>query len=147
MSTWKNTNRLDPDAAFPDESTAPTEAELNAILGPDAARIEELVTRLRARRPAVTTEWKYSDRSGWYRVYLLKDRRVFYLVPKRDGFRVSLILGDKALGDLQRGPLARRVTTLLKSAKRYPEGTAFTFDRDNLDAGVLAALAAAKLAH
>lgn len=148
MKTKDIPTRLDPAAAFPDESAPPTDADLAAALDATAAaKIGEIVARLRAARPKVTTEWKYSDRSGWYRLHLLKDRRLFYLVPKRGDFRVSLILGGKAVDHLKRGPLARRVNTLLKTAKHYPEGTAFSFNQESLDPDLLAAFLEAKLAH
>jgi hypothetical protein len=143
----KTKPEMDPAAAFPDAKRQPRDAELKAALGRAAAPVEKILASLRAAQPAVTAEWKFSARSGWHQIHLLKKRRLFYFVPKRGDFRLSLILGGKAVALLQRGPFARQTTELLTTAKRYPEGTAFSFDRRMLDPDLLAAFFAAKIAH
>lgn len=138
---------LDPAAAFPDPNTEPDDAALAAALGAAFTPVATILAQLRANCPAVTSAWQYSKQAGWYRLALLKKRRLFYLVPKRGGFRLMLILGGKALADLAAGPHARAVAKLLQSAKRYPEGTAFEFTAATCDPSLVAALLAAKLAH
>jgi len=138
---------MDPAAAFPDAQQPPRDADLKAALGRAAAPVAAVSANLRAAAPAVATDWQFSARSGWYQVHLLKKRRLFYLVPKRGDFRVSMILGDKAVALLLKGPFAERTAELLTTAKRYPEGTAFLFDRTSLDPELLKAILAAKLAH
>ena len=138
---------MDPAAAFPDPAQPPVEADLPAVLGPTAAPVGRTVAHLRATEPRVTSAWQFSPRAGWYQVYQLKKRRLLYFVPKRGDFRVSMILGRKAVEQLKQGPRARRMAVLLKSAKHYPEGIAFSFDRKSLDPDLLTAFLAAKLAH
>jgi hypothetical protein len=138
---------MDPAAAFPDAKHQPDDADLKAALGRAASPVGTFLAQLRAARLEVTTTWQFSDRSGWYQVLLLKKRRLLYLVPKRGDFRVSLILGGKAIAELQAGPYARQTTRLLKTARRYPEGTAFSFDRRTLEPALLAAMLTAKIAH
>lgn len=138
---------MDSAAAFPDEKSRPDEMDLLAALGPSASSLAKALAGFRAAQPAVTTAWHFSARSGWYMLVLLKKRRLLYLVPKRGDFRAMMILGGKALDQLKAGPHARQTLTLLKTAKHYPEGTAFSFDRQSLDPGLLAAFLAAKLAH
>jgi len=138
---------LDPAAAFPDEKRKPTDADLPGAVGAAYAPLQGVLDRIRAGHPAITPEWKFSPRSGWHLIYSLKQRRLFYLVPKRRDFRFSLLLGDKAIAALQAGPLAKAMPVLLKGAKRYPEGTAFSFDRETLDPALAAALLEAKIAH
>jgi hypothetical protein len=58
-----------------------------------------------------------------------------------------MILGRKAVAQLQQGPFARQTNRLLKTAKHYPEGIAFSFDRKSLDPDLLGAFLAAKIAH
>jgi hypothetical protein len=139
---------IDPAAAFPAPASAhPTEPELWTALGPAADPLRSVVTNLRAAQPAVTSAWQYSERSGWYQIHLLKKRRLLYLVPKHEDFRVSLILGRKAIEELKQGPFARQTAALLRTAKHYPEGTALSFDRHSLAPDLLCALLDAKLAH
>lgn len=137
---------MDPAAAFPDEKRPPTDADLKAALGAAAPPIEAVFASLRAQQPAATVEWKFSERSGWHQIPSLKKRRLFYLGPRRGDFRVSLILGDKALRLLREGPFAKQTAALLKTAKKYPEGTAFAFDRRTLEPDLLVAFLAAKVA-
>ena len=92
----------DPAAAFPDATHRPDDAELHAALGPAAQLLEPALTRFRASVSAITTAWQFSPRSGWYQLYLLKKRRLVYVVPKRHDFRLMMILGGKALELLKR---------------------------------------------
>ncbi len=137
---------LDPNAAFPDHDHEPSEADLKSALGAGYAPIQKIEKTVRGLEPAAEAIWQYSERSGWYRLLVLKKRRLFYLIPKKGDFRLMLILGGKALELLERGPVAGEVRELRKTAKRYPEGTAFSFGCD-ADPKVVAALVMAKLAR
>ena len=80
-------------------------------------------------------------------IYNRKKRRLFYLVPVRDGFRLSLIIEDKAIAALQAGARAKQIPGLLKEAKRYPEGTAFSFNGQTLNVDLAVAFLEAKISH
>jgi hypothetical protein len=88
---------LDPDAAFPDEQRKPAAPDLKNILGRAYAPLGKVLDRLVAAHPEVASEWKYSPRSGWHLIYSRKQRRLFYLVPTHGNFRLSMILGGKAI--------------------------------------------------
>jgi len=136
---------MNPAAAFPAPQPQPDEAALKKALGRAFALLAEMIESLRKAHPAVTAEWKYSPQSGWHQIYFLKKRRLVYLVPGNGDFRLSLILGGKALALLKRGEFAAEVELLLKDAKRYPEGTAFRFERSSFRPGLVLALLEAKL--
>lgn len=138
---------LDPAAAFPDEKRQPAESDLPGALGRAFAPLAKVLERLRSAHPDVAPEWKFSPRAGWHLIYSRKQRRLFYLIPTRGNFRLSLILGGKAIAALQEGPVAREMPALLKEAKRYPEGTAFSFNRETLDPELTIAILDAKAAH
>lgn len=142
----KTPSRLDPLAAFPDENTQPNDAALQTALGGAFGPIEEILAGVNALWPNASGEWKFSKQSGWYRVAVLKKRHLFYLVPQRGSFRLSVILGDRAIAAVQSGAHRKRVEQLLRTAKRYPEGTAFAFEPAGCDPGLVVALLAAKLA-
>ncbi|MDI1248766.1 MAG: DUF3788 family protein [Lacunisphaera sp.] len=134
-------------AAFPDPAQPPSDTDLPAMLGRATVPVALTVDNLRAIEPRVTSVWQFSPRSGWYKVYLLKKRRLLYLVPRQDDFRLSMILGRKAVEQLKKGPYARQTKRVLKTAKSYPEGIAFTFDRKAFDLDLLGAFLAAKIAR
>lgn len=138
---------MDPAAAFPDQAQPPCDKDLPPVLGRAASSLDEVLANLRSTQPAVVAAWQFSERSGWYMLLLLKKRRLIYLVPKRGDVRVMMILGRKAVAQLQEGPFARQTDRLLKTAKHYPEGIAFTFDGKSLDPDLLGAFLAAKIAH
>jgi hypothetical protein len=138
---------MDPAAAFPDQAQPPRDTDLPPMLGRATIPVALTVDQLRALEPRVTDVWQYSPRSGWYKIYLLKKRRLLYFMPRQNDFRLSMILGRKAVEQLKKGPFARQTNRLLKTAKHYPEGTAFTFDRKAFDLDLLGAFLAAKLAH
>jgi hypothetical protein len=136
---------MDPAAAFPDPKQAPVETDLRAALGVAFAPIDQILTGLRSAHPNVTGAWQFSARVGWYYVQLLAKRRLLYLVPRRRDFRLSIILGGKALAALKAGPFRARLAKLLKAARRYPEGTAFTFEGTSTDPELFAAMLEAKI--
>ncbi|MBI2498285.1 MAG: DUF3788 family protein [Opitutae bacterium] len=138
---------MDPAAAFPDKKQKPGDAELSSALGRAAPPVGKVLMTLRAERPDVVTAWQFSERSGWYLLLLHKKRRLLYLVPQRGNFRLVMILGRKAIAELLEGPYDRRTARLLRTARHYPEGTSFAFDRRTLDPGLVAAFLAAKLNH
>ena len=138
---------VNPNAAFPDEERPPAESDLPSALGRAFDPLAKVLERLRGAHPDIAPEWKYSARSGWHLIYNRKKRRLFYVVPVHGDFRISLILGGKAIAALQAGPCARQMPVLLKEAKRYPEGTAFSLTGETLDVDVAVALLEAKIAH
>jgi len=138
---------IDPNAAFPDKRRPPTDADLPVALGSAFTPLAKVLERLRSTHPDVLPEWTFSTRSGWHQVYSRRQRRIFYLIPKQRDYRISLLLGDKAIAALQAGPCANQMPALLKTAKRWPEGTAFSFDREACDAGLVMAFLDAKIAH
>lgn len=147
MKTRKPIATVDPTAAFPDAKHRPDDTALASALGGSFAPFGQVVERLHALHPEVTGAWKYHPKVGWYQVQVQRKRRLVYLVPKHEAFRLSLLLGRQAIAALKAGPFAARVTKLLKNAKRYPEGTAFNFDDNQVDPDLVTALIEAKIAH
>jgi hypothetical protein len=143
----KTPQPLSPTAAFPDEKQRPGESDLPAAIGTAFGALEKVLSALRSAHPDVLPEWKYSPRSGWHLIYSRKKRRIFYLIPSRGDYRLSMILGDKAIAALNTGPCAKKMPALLKNAKRYPEGTAFNFTSSDMDVALALALLEAKIAY
>lgn len=139
----KKTNKRDGSVA--ELPLAPTDHNLEAMLGVAFPVLNEALTALAAVYPELEHEWKFSPRSGWYQIWLLEGRRLFYVLPKPGSFRLNLILGDKAIKTLKAGPQAAELKRRLESAKRWPEGTMFSFEAADFDPQLVVAMIEAKL--
>lgn len=138
---------IDPRAAFPRADRRPGEAALKRALGASFGPLARVFAWVANEYPEATVAWQFSKKPGWYRIAELRKRRLFYLVPRRNDFQLSLILGGKAIAALRAGPNTAEIERLLLTAERYPEGTAFRFDAPHCDPDLIAAMLAAKLAH
>ena len=58
-------------------------------------------------------------------------KRIFYLIPKKDDFRFSVVLGEKAAQNIINGPFPEKIIEEMKNAKKYPEGKPLFFDKDD----------------
>lgn len=126
----------------------PSNDQVATTVGPQAyPAVSKVMQWLESAHPQLEYEWKYSKTAGWYEIPMLKGRRLFYFIPKNGGFLLNLLLGDKAIESFKGGPLARKFSALLKDAKRYPEGTLFSFEPKSLEPDTFIALLRAKLAH
>ncbi len=146
-SSMKTKNTPAAPAALRGKRLPPDDDDLKKLLGRAFGPLAKVTGWLRAHQPAATIEERFHAETGWHRIYVLKKRRLFYLVPKRGDFRFSMVLGGKAIDLLRQGPFAPRIQSLLQDARRYPEGTAFIFDRKSFEPEIVLALLAAKIAH
>jgi hypothetical protein len=135
------------ESAVAEPPIAPSDDDLKNALGRLSPVLNEALSAVQAVYPGAVCDWKYSPRAGWYQICSLKGRRLFYIVPKRGGFRISMVLGGRAVAFLQQSAYSVRVTGLLRSAKRYPEGTAFVFTADRFDGDLFLAFVEAKVAN
>jgi hypothetical protein len=109
--------------AFIGKTTRPTEAEVDAALGSTAALWKQLVSWM-AEQGAAIQEWNsYSPKAGWALRLKVKKRNIVYLGPCAGCFRVSFILGDKAIAAARKGDLSNSTLKILDEAPRYSEGT------------------------
>ncbi len=84
--------------AFIGKTSAPTEEELDAALGPSAETWKQLLDELASTHRVNIQEWKsYSVKAGWSMQVKLKKRTIVHLAPCKDCFRVAFILGDRAV--------------------------------------------------
>lgn len=139
------TKKTKRDGSVAELPLAPTDHNLEDLLGTAFPVLNEALSALVAVYPELEHEWKFSPRSGWYQIWLLEGRRLFYVLPKPGAFRLSLILGDKAIKALKQGAHAAELKRRLESAKRWPEGTSFAFEATDFDAALVVAMVEAKL--
>ena len=118
--------------AFIGKQEKPTPQELTAALSATAPLWNQLVADLTADLGLTAQEWNsYSSKYGWHLRLKLKKRNIVYLGPCSGCFRVSLILGDRAVAEARNTKLPASVIKLLDNAKRYPEGTGLFFTVKN----------------
>lgn len=110
--------------AFIGKTTQPTPAEITSALGLAAPVWDELLIRLRDEQKITVGEWTSSaPKYGWALRMKQKKRNIVYMAPGDVCFRVSFILGDKAVAAARAGKLPKAVLKALDEAPKYPEGT------------------------
>lgn len=110
--------------AFVGKKEKPSCEDLAVALGPAAPVWDRLITSLAADHGVADQEWaSYSSKSGWSLKLKLKKRTILYLLPCEGCFRVSFVLGDRAVGAARESKLSPCLLKLLHEAPRYPEGT------------------------
>ena len=69
-------------------------------------------------------EWNcLKPKYGWNLIAKAKKRRIVYLGPCNGCFRVSFVLGDKAMAAARAGDFSKPIVKILDEAPRYAEGT------------------------
>jgi len=131
--------------AFIGRTKAPTDAELSAELG--AARV--LWDELLAELALPIQEWNtYSPKAGWSMKVKRGKRTILYLTPCHSRFRVSFILGAKAVAAARQSKLPKAVIKIIDEAPRYPEGTGVRLEiTARKDLAAVRKLAEVKLAN
>jgi len=133
--------------AFIGKKVQPTADELSNALGPTATLWNQLVDWFAADQHVVEQEWKPSSAKwGWTLLLKLKKRRIAYLAPCAGCFRVSFVLGDRAVAAARQSGLPKSVLNLLDAAPRYAEGTGLRLlVKGTKDLGPIRKLAIVKL--
>jgi hypothetical protein len=109
--------------AFIGRTVIPTESEITAALGSTSELWKQLVDWF-TRQGVSDREWKsISPKYGWAVRLKLKKRTIVYLGPCSGSFRVSFVLGDRAVAAAQQSDLSKNTLKLLDEAPRYAEGT------------------------
>ena len=110
--------------AFLGRTAQPAAEEVSAALGASAAPWKQLVDWLADEQGVADQEWKSSSpKYGWSLLLKLKKRTILYLAPCQGCFRVSLVLGDRAVAAARNCGLSQNTLKLLEEAPRYAEGT------------------------
>jgi len=109
--------------AFIGRKTPPSEDDVAAALGPSLTAWKTLIAWLTAQN-ITGNEWKsVSPKYGWGLRPALKKRIILYLGPCDGCFRVSFVLGDKAVTAARSSALPKSVLKEIADARRYAEGT------------------------
>lgn len=109
--------------AFIGKIAMPSGEEVSAALGKTTDLWNQLIGWL-AEQGVTIQEWKsVSLKYGWGLRIKLKKRTIVYLGPCNRCFRVSFVLGDRAIAAARKSDLPKPALKLLDEAPRYAEGT------------------------
>jgi hypothetical protein len=134
-----------PTDSFTNDKKHPSDGDLRKRLGRSYKLFEETIVSLQFEQDGIGFEWKFWKTSGWYLICLKKKRRLFYLLPEGRDFSFRMIFGDRAIAEIRKGKFPAYVGEILKSAKKYPEGTLFELDKSNFEVPVVLKLLAIKI--
>jgi len=140
---------LDIPNAFIGKTSIPSTQELSAALGSSLAVWNKLIDSLLADPDVTEMEWNsLKPKYGWNLIAKSKKRRIVYLGPCAGCFRVSFVLGDRAMAAARASSLSKAVFKILDEAPHYPEGTGVRLLVKNAkDLGAVRKLAKIKLAY
>ena len=109
--------------AFIGRKTQPSAKDLAATLGDSLEAWKELTLWLTGKSISAKEWHSISPKFGWALRPKLKSRTILYMSPCAGCFRVSLVLGDRAVATARASDLPKAVLKELPGARRYAEGT------------------------
>jgi len=135
--------------AFIGAKDPPAQEAVLAVLGPSAQAWSQLIDWFAQEQSVTEQEWKSSSpKYGWSLILKLKKRTIVYLGPCSGCFRVSFILGDRAVAAARQSNLSKPALKLIEEATRYAEGTGLRLIvKSPADLASIRKLAAIKLAN
>lgn len=109
--------------AFIGSKTQPSAKALAATLADSLEAWKELIVWLTGKGISCKEWHSVSPKYGWALRPKLKSRNILYMGPCAGCFRVSLVLGDRAVAAARASDLSKAVLKEIASARRYAEGT------------------------
>ena len=113
-------------SALDDLSAEPTAEQLSAALGDSMDSWVSLDRWLTQTSSVDSWEWISSGKAyGWGLRGKRGKRTILYMIPQHGSFLIGFVLGDRALQAVHGASLSEGVMEVIRSAKRYGEGTGF----------------------
>jgi hypothetical protein len=110
--------------AFIGRAERPTDADLAGALGATKPLWDGLIADMAHRHDVAIQEWKsYSLKAGWALRLKRAKRTILWMAPCEGSFRVSFILGERAVLAARQSGLSARLLKIIDEAPKYPEGT------------------------
>jgi hypothetical protein len=111
------------ESAFLDPARPPTDEEVAAALGPRASLWDALVAFIAGPCGAATT-WVHEGRkTGWALRAVRAGKPFVVLYPEPGAAAARIVIGEKDRDAAFALPLGERMGTVLREARRYPDGT------------------------
>ena len=108
---------------FTNSAAKPNKQMLTEALGGTYRYWKEIKTNLEKDFGASTEEWKFYGKNTWWVMkFYIKNKNVFFFTPCEKSFRISFILGDKAVSAVEHSDLPNDLITELKNTNKFVEG-------------------------
>lgn len=134
---------------FDDKAKQPTDADVAKALGSASKAWIDLKARVAAAHGPIREEWGFTAKStGWGLRLKRGDRTILYMTPCSGYFRVSFVLGDKAVRAAHERGLPEPILAMLDAARKYAEGRGIRLEvRKLAELRPIEALVAIKVEH
>ncbi len=130
---------------FTNQKKQPTHNDLKDRIGPSFLLIEEVLAALQAEFQNISCEWKFSKNTGWYITYSRAKKRLFYLFPVNGDFLLKMVFNDRAVEEIRGETFPSYIREMIRSAKKFPEGTLCEFNRKNFKVATMLELLRIKI--
>ncbi len=109
---------------FSDKNKIPDQALLKKALKKTYDYWADIRSHIYSEYPDAREAWNYSgEKSGWTFRVMDKKRVIIYFMPLDGNFRISMVLGKKAVMEALSSKISADVKSIIRSAKVYGEGT------------------------
>jgi hypothetical protein len=110
--------------AFIGRAERPTDADLAGALGATKPLWDGLIADMADRHDVAVQEWNCSSpKTGWALRLKRAKRTILWMAPCEGSFRISFILGERAVLAARQSGLSARLLKTIDAAPKYPEGT------------------------
>lgn len=119
----RKTNNMS-ERPFLDKSNNPTEQTLPAALGGMYIYYEKIISMA----GSYLQEWTFTKSSGWMLKLYDRKKALLYLIPLKDGFKISLTIREGERDVFLRDDELVMMHDKISSSKKYTEGFALQFN-------------------
>ena len=109
--------------ALINQSNKPAENTIQSALGKACNYYKKIVTIT----SSFSHDWQFSKGRGWMLKVHDKKKALFYLIPFKNEFKISLTIREKEKDIFIKDPELKMLHDNFSSAKKYPEGFALQF--------------------
>ena len=113
--------------AFLDKSHKPTEQNIQTLLGSMFTYFKKIV----GLANSYSQEWTFTKSSGWILKIYDRKKALLYLIPLKDGFKISLAIREDERKAFLSNDELEVMHDKIFSSKKYSEGYALQFDIAN----------------
>ncbi|MBI1936730.1 MAG: DUF3788 domain-containing protein [Ignavibacteriales bacterium] len=108
---------------FTNKLEQPDEETLSTVLGKSYKNWQAVKKHIEDNYGSCAEEWKfYGQKIGWSLKIFLKKRNLFFVTVCNGFFRISFVLGNKAVAAAEQSKLPQTIIEELLNAKKYAEG-------------------------
>ena len=112
---------------FSDESTKPNENNLKTVLG-DVYNDYKSIMDI---SDFFSKDWNFSKSSGWMLKVHDKKKALFYLIPLKQEFKISMAIRGPERETLVEDAELEKIHQIILSAKKYREGFVIRFSSND----------------